>query len=221
MTKFNETKMFATLAEDFKRGADAKKTLEQAVASINEQVQALRAHLKETKVSTKDFFKGNAKTNLFRRGLLDAFLQAGIADKTARNYMGNFITCVESNKKFSFGMSNGTDKKKTDNAPEATTPKTTEVEPNKVPTVGTSTTTPSAPVSEDGNNGADVQQKPSTASHQHALELIQKIMADFDQLVPALKAVNAHNTADGIYEKYTPLRDLLIEAGEFMADCMK
>lgn len=174
MVKFNSVSVAASLAKHFKAGDTARATLDAAVEAINNQVKATREHIKETKTTAAEFFKGNARTNAFRAAMTDEFKKAGIADKTARNYIGLFITCVTDNKTFKFGMANGTDKKKAGQGNTPTQGNGNEPtqgngnEPNKAPTVGGSNVV-HVPVSEDGNNGADVRQAPNTKPHEVAL----------------------------------------------------
>lgn len=189
MTKFNSIKTAAALAEHMKAGDKARAIVAESTEAINAIVADVRTHIKDTKSTIEKFFAGNARTNEFRAAMKDQFKAAGITDSTARVYVAGFIQCVESGKKFTFGMLNGADKAKA-KAAEAKaiveTANSEQIEPNAAPTPSTSATvhtaeTIKAAQSEAGNNGPDVQQKPDATPHDLAVQYLETARLNINQ----------------------------------------
>lgn len=186
MNKFNSIKTAAALAEHMKAGDKARAIVAESTEAINQIVADVRAHIKDTKSTVEKFFAGNARTNEFRAAMKDQFKAAGITDSTARVYVAGFIQCVESGKKFSFGMLNGADKAKAKVAEAKAVLEQTANSEQIEPTAQANTTvhtaeTIKAAQSEAGNNGPDVQQKADATPHELAVQYLDSARMQINQ----------------------------------------
>lgn len=196
MAKFNTLSIARALGEHLASGTQAKATLELAKSKINDAIKAIKDEYR-TLEERREFLKGNTRTNQFKAALTDSMLERGLAKKTAANYL-SLITneCVLGTKQFSFGMANGSDKKKdvvVTECPESGKP--------AVANSASYTTDQAKEVGRsEGNNGPDVQKKPAVTWHDQALVECDGVINHLTKLVEALQKINRRIDASEVGE---------------------
>lgn len=202
MAKFNTLSIARTLGEHLASGTQAKATLELAKSKINDAIKAIKDEYR-TLEERREFLKGNTRTNQFKAALTDSMLERGLAKKTAANYL-SLITndCILGTKQFSFGMANGSDKKKEKEKAEDVA--VTECPEGGKPAVANSASYTTDQAKEvgrsEGNNGPDVQKKPAVTWHDQALVECDGAVNHLTKLVEALQKINRRIDASEVGE---------------------
>jgi len=215
MTKFNVLTIARELGEQLASGTQAKATLELAKSKINDAIKAIKEEYK-TLDERKLFLKGNTRTNQFKAALTDSMLERGLAKKTAANYL-SLITneCVLGTKQFSFGMANGSDKKK---AEHVTVTKCPDIDKPATAHSATYTIEQAKQVGlSEGNNGPEVQKKAAVTWHDQAIAECDGSINHLTKLIEALQKINKRTDASEVGDMLVKIQSMRKEIVDIKA----
>lgn len=215
MTKFNTLTIARELGEQLASGTQAKATLELAKSKINDAIKAIKEEYK-TLDERKLFLKGNTRTNQFKAALTDSMLERGLAKKTAANYL-SLITneCIMGTKQFSFGMSNGSDKKKAEHVAVTECP---DIDKPAAAHSATYTIEQAKQVGlSEGNNGPEVQKKAAVTWHDQAIAECDGSINHLTKLIEALQKINKRTDAGEVGDMLVKIQSMRKEIVDIKA----